>query len=384
MKKYTFKTLVIILGLLAGQFINAQVKVACVGNSITYGYGLSSPSTQSYPSKLQEMLGTGYEVSNFGISARTLLKKGNLPYWNEPQYTQALSLKPDIVIIMLGTNDAKLNTNWIPHRAEFKSDYRAMIKAFSNLSSNPKIWVCEIVPAYQTIWEITDSIIANEVNPRIKEVAVEGGLSLVDMYTAMENKGSMFQSDGIHPTATGAEEMATYIYSVLLQDTLSVQKNGDTLKAPEAYSYQWYCNGQMISEEDSGKARVIIADTTGSYKVGLQLAAGSQTIIMSDTANYKLLLSVGNKQFKETQQVSLYPNSCNDFLTVKFDCELNQHGMFDIYKSDGGLIHSQIILKNNEFAHIDLHSLTNGVYFYKFKTDESLIVSGRFVVNHQD
>ena len=43
-----------------------RIKVACVGNSITYGTGLSDRATQSYPVKLQKLLGERYEVENFG------------------------------------------------------------------------------------------------------------------------------------------------------------------------------------------------------------------------------------------------------------------------------------------------------------------------------
>lgn len=59
----------------------APIKIACAGDSITEGAGLSNPSTQSYPARLQKLLGTNYNVRNFGGSGRTLLKKGDFPYW---------------------------------------------------------------------------------------------------------------------------------------------------------------------------------------------------------------------------------------------------------------------------------------------------------------
>lgn len=81
------------------------VKVACVGDSITEG--LCSTEGQSYPTQLQEILGSDFEVKNFGVSGRTLLKKGDYPYWNESAYTESKNFLPDVVIIMLGTNDTK-------------------------------------------------------------------------------------------------------------------------------------------------------------------------------------------------------------------------------------------------------------------------------------
>jgi hypothetical protein len=52
----------------------AQIKVACVGDSITAGYALANPGTQSHPAQLQLRLGSGYTVGNFGLSGATLLK----------------------------------------------------------------------------------------------------------------------------------------------------------------------------------------------------------------------------------------------------------------------------------------------------------------------
>ena len=57
-----------------------RIKVACIGNSITYGYGLPDRTTQSYPAQLQKMLGESYQVENFGKSGATLLNKGHRPY----------------------------------------------------------------------------------------------------------------------------------------------------------------------------------------------------------------------------------------------------------------------------------------------------------------
>src|SRR4051812_38761214 len=87
------------------------VKVACVGDSITEGAGLTTPATQSYPARLQQLLGTNYLVKNYGVGGRTLLKQGDFPYWKEPAFTNSHTFGPNIVIIQLGTNDSKPQ-NW--------------------------------------------------------------------------------------------------------------------------------------------------------------------------------------------------------------------------------------------------------------------------------
>ena len=80
--------------------------IACVGDSITAGVH-SSGAAHTYPSQLQDLLGDEYAVTNLGACGSTMLKKGNSPYWQRPQYTTLKRNKWDIVIIMLGTNDAK-------------------------------------------------------------------------------------------------------------------------------------------------------------------------------------------------------------------------------------------------------------------------------------
>ena len=225
MKRMNMKIWILALCLLFGLTgLQAQTKIACIGNSITYGYGLSSPSGQSYPTLLQEMLGDNYLVKNYGVSARTLLKNGNLPYWNEPQYTESKAFNPDTVIIMLGTNDAKLKLNWLPYHDEFVLDYEALVSAFKNLPSKPEIWVCEVVPAYRKIWDISDSTIVHGVNPAIVTVANEEGVHLIDMYKKMSGHPEWFQDDGIHPNKEGAESMAGFIYEEITGKSVSFAK----------------------------------------------------------------------------------------------------------------------------------------------------------------
>ena len=87
------------------------IRVACIGNSITDGFGIDMRAKYGYPAQLQGILGDGYWVKNFGVSARTMLNKGDFPYMNEMAWKDALAFKPDIVVIKLGTNDSKPQ-NW--------------------------------------------------------------------------------------------------------------------------------------------------------------------------------------------------------------------------------------------------------------------------------
>ena len=85
-----------------------RIKVACVGNSITYGTGLSDRATQSYPVKLQKLLGERYEVENFGKPGATLLNQGHRPYTRQEEYRKALDFAGDIVVeIYINLNDVE-------------------------------------------------------------------------------------------------------------------------------------------------------------------------------------------------------------------------------------------------------------------------------------
>ena len=185
------------------------VRVACIGNSITFGAGIRNRSRDSYPSVLARMLGDSYWVKNFGVSARTMLNKGDHPYMNEPAYKNALAFNPNIVVIKLGTNDSK-SFNW-KYKADFMKDAQTMIDAFKVLPSQPKIYLCYPSKAYLTGDGINDDIISKEIIPMIKKLAKKNDLSVIDLHTAMDGMPELFP-DRIHPNEKGAQVMAKAVY----------------------------------------------------------------------------------------------------------------------------------------------------------------------------
>ena len=185
------------------------VRVACIGNSITFGAGIRNRSRDSYPSVLARMLGDSYWVKNFGVSARTMLNKGDHPYMNEPAYKNALAFNPNIVVIKLGTNDSK-SFNW-KYKADFMKDAQTMIDAFKGLPSQPKIYLCYPSKAYLTGDGLNDDIISKEIIPMIKKLAKKNDLSVIDLHTAMDGMPELFP-DRIHPNEKGAQVMAKAVY----------------------------------------------------------------------------------------------------------------------------------------------------------------------------
>ncbi len=183
-------------------------KVACVGDSITYGSRIENREENSYPAQLQKILGDGWEVQNFGVSGATMLKKGDKPYWEMDAFQQAKEFAPDVVVIKLGTNDSKPQ-NW-KYGDEYTADYQQMIRQFKNLESQPEIWICLPVPVYQDNYGITASVVDDEILPAIRKAKRAEKVKMINLYKVLRNQPAMF-TDGIHPNAAGAKVLAETI-----------------------------------------------------------------------------------------------------------------------------------------------------------------------------
>ncbi|OIR18634.1 acetylxylan esterase precursor [mine drainage metagenome] len=196
------------------------IRVACVGDSITYGYLLKHPATESYPADLGRILGSGYDVGNFGVSATTLLKDGDYTYWKRKALVHADAFAPSIVVIMLGTNDSK-PYNWA-RRADFARDAAAMIEHFQSLPSKPKVYVCLAVPVFKNRYGINEEHLA-KFRAIWREVAGEHGAGIIDARTPFIGKESLF-CDGVHPTVEGAKLLARTVANGILGTSAAAPK----------------------------------------------------------------------------------------------------------------------------------------------------------------
>jgi len=194
------------------QDYQGTIRVACVGDSITYGHGIKNRLKASYPAQLGGMLGDQWEVRNFGVSAATMLKQGDLTYWKQSAFKEVLAYNPHVVIIKLGTNDTKPQ-NW-KFKDEFARDYLDMIDQFSALPARPRIWICYPVPAFAEQWGINEFVIKNEVIPIISQVARKARVPIINLYQPLSGKPKYFPDD-IHPNAEGAFLVAKEMYATL-------------------------------------------------------------------------------------------------------------------------------------------------------------------------
>ncbi len=195
------------------------IKVACIGNSVTYGYGHDNPAKTSYPSQLAKMLGDDYEVCNFGKSGATLLRKGHRPYNEQEEYKKALEFVPDIAIIHLGLNDTDPR-NWKYYKREFIADYVALIEDIERVNPDVEIYICRMTPIFHWhhrfkkgtrdwYWEIQATI--ENIAENIAEV------KLIDLQETLYHRPDLMP-DALHPNPEGAKLIAQRVYSAITGD----------------------------------------------------------------------------------------------------------------------------------------------------------------------
>ena len=187
-------------------------RLACVGDSITFGAGTGLPAFYSYPAQLERMLGKAWEVRGFGDSGSTLLNAGDKPYQKQQAFENALKFNPEVVVIMLGTNDTKPQ-NW-RLKDSFAADYRDLIGKFKALPAHPRIYICRPVPVPGVgNYGINNAAILEQF-PLVDRVAKEEGTGVIDLYASLDGHDDLLP-DRVHPNRAGAERMARAVYRVL-------------------------------------------------------------------------------------------------------------------------------------------------------------------------
>lgn len=211
-------------------YAQSKTRIVCVGNSITFGSGLKNRAKESYPAQLQALLGPDFEVLNFGVSGATMLKKGNKPYWNTPEYQQVLTSSPDLIFIKLGTNDSKqINREQM---VDFVADYKDMVHTFQSLKSKPKVVLLLPVKAFSdTQFGISGTYLKERLIPMVQQVAYEERLELLDLYSLFADKEALL-ADKIHPNAAGDGFIAERLKAFVVQKTKPEKDLSKKIKAP--------------------------------------------------------------------------------------------------------------------------------------------------------
>lgn len=195
-----------------------KIKVACVGNSVTFGYLLPDRERNAYPARLQQMLGEDYDVRNFGHSGATLLRHGHRPYNTLPEYRAAVDFKADLVVIHLGLNDTDPR-NWPNYSEEFIPDYRALIDTFRMANPDARIWICKMTPIFHAHprFESGTRDWHDLIQKSIEQIARTADVGLIDLHTPLHCRPDLFP-DALHPNPEGAQILARTVYGALTGD----------------------------------------------------------------------------------------------------------------------------------------------------------------------
>ncbi len=194
-----------------------QVKIACVGDSTTYGHGISGWPKNSYPTVLQNLLGDDYHVNNYGVSSFAVQESADRSYRTLPHYQESLDYDADIVVFMMGSNDSKPQ-NWKGADA-FRTDLESLLDTYGDA----QIFLCTLPSAFflegQTEGVTNHDIqplVADEIAEVIRQVAADRGCTLIDIHALTAKHPEWFEKDGVHPSNEGAAAMAQEVCNAIL------------------------------------------------------------------------------------------------------------------------------------------------------------------------
>lgn len=308
--------------------INAQqttVKVACIGDSVTAGYLLANPKSEAYPSQLQVLMGSQYEVKNFGYSGATLLKKGSKPYYKTKECSDAIAYQPDIAIIHLGLNDTDPR-NWPNYKDDFNADYSWLIDVLRKQNPNVKIFICRMTPIFNEhlrfksgtrdwFWQIQE---------HINEIAKANKIHLIDLHEKLYSRPDLFP-DALHPTKEGAKILAQTVYENVTQDF-------GGLKLPAVFT------DNMVLQRNL--PIVIYGNANGGEKVEVSFDKQKITVSANEYGKWKAVFAA--MKSGEIQQISI--SASNQNITLKniligdvWFCSGQSNMAFPLKKEENGI-----------------------------------------------
>ena len=318
MKKYFSMALAVIMIVLScgltAMAASKKIVISCIGDSIT-----NNPNNENYnyPKHLQTKLGAEYEVKNFGRSGAAVKS-----YTTTNEYANSLKSNPDIVIIMIGTNDS---ASWVS-KETYYNDYISLVNAYASLSSKPAIYLMSSPKAFESAnWGDTfkNDIIEGDIRNTVKQIAEEKNLKFIDMYSATQNYSQYFY-DGIHPDENGASLIAGTVSPVIIANKPDNDEKNDTdVDIPEldpseeitvAINYEPMNNTYTVA---GGFGQ----ETRGNIPVGLRVydEAGSYEWVGTTTAKRneegKVVFVFEPVAFEESAASGVYSFEITSFLT---------------------------------------------------------------------
>jgi len=164
------------------------------------------------------MLGDRFCVRNFGVNGHAVQRSSDRPYRNSDEFAASCAFQPDIVLIMLGTNDSR-GDNW-KGVDSFSNDYRELVVHYQSLGSRPVVWLLT-PPALFRVGRSAkvrygmDERALQEMCGAVKTLAHELGCEVIDTNMVTSAHPEAFRFDGVHPGGAGAALIAGAVLEAL-------------------------------------------------------------------------------------------------------------------------------------------------------------------------
>ncbi len=306
-----------------------QIRIACIGNSVTYGLRHKNPQLTSYPSQLQQLLGEKYLVKNFGHSGATLLRKGHNPYYKTQEFEQVLAFHPGIAIIHLGLNDTDPR-NWPNYSDEFAPDYAWLIDTIRKSSPGVKIFICLMSPIFNDhpLFKAGTLDWFWKIQALIPQIAKANNTGLIDFHSPTYSRPDLFP-DAIHPNEEGAAILARTVYQKLTGEYGPLQLAsvfGSNMVLQRNRPIKFYgiapANEKIVARFN-GKMQTVSANENGRWEAEFpQMQAGGPYSASFTSLNKKIVLDdiyIGEVWLCSGQSNMYFPlsNAVNDTNEMK-------------------------------------------------------------------
>ncbi len=188
-----------------------ELRVACVGDSTTWGTHATRAEGVTYPDYLAKLGRRTLQVRNFGVGSTTLLRRSGRAWCDTGELENALAFQPDIVIVMFGVNE-------ISHPElldDFLPDAIWLVEQFKHAMPNSCIFLSTPTPLapddekHQANMELSTKII-----PVLRQVAEKTGCRIIEVnhdYPPTLN----YLPDGVHPNARGNRLIAKLAFNAI-------------------------------------------------------------------------------------------------------------------------------------------------------------------------
>ncbi len=293
------------------------ITVACVGDSITYGTCSTDATKYSYPARLKELLGDGYEVVNCGEPGSYVMRvdspyntKSSIPerwYPNTAEYTKLMNCEPDIIIVMLGTNDAR-SMSAPAAIDDFVSAYKDLIADFKTIESNPKIYLSSMLPI--TTGEIVNQGSVNILPGVIEGIAEELGLDFIPTHETLHDYFSVMldYSDKIHPNDDTYPALAVNFYNEVFGNDMELptlpKAQGDVVYVSDAGTFANDGTSPENAVDNLGLAVAMLRETGGTVVVSGELTVG-ETFLVECADNVTVTSVYGGVDYRATNGAKL-------------------------------------------------------------------------------